>query len=131
MGLRGPGAGYMAYLRELFPLGDRKMLAWVEGGNKAKDLLTVINCEDLLGYSKVSGNCDAAIATEASCSCYVPETGLCVLFSLKKEVTRQTVIQAMGQLLNANILSSHRKPVVVLTDLQAGLWIGTPDGIAS
>lgn len=93
-------------------------LAWIEGGNKQKTLLTVAGIAHLLHYGKLSGNVDAAIITAAAKKTMFWNTGLRILFELKKKVTHEHHFQACAQLLLANILSQSHKPVVVLTDLR-------------
>jgi hypothetical protein len=109
---------YMAYLKQAITISSRTQspLAWLEAGSKSGSLLDTKGYEELLHYSSISGNTDAAIVTRASMECLVPKEGLCILFELKKEVKPNHVYQAACQLVLAN-LASNFNPVVILTDL--------------
>jgi hypothetical protein len=109
---------YMAYLKQAITISSRTQspLAWLEAGSKSGSLLDTKGYEELLHYSSISGNTDAAIVTRASMECLVPKEGLCILFELKKEVKPNNVYQAACQLVLAN-LASNFNPVVILTDL--------------
>lgn len=91
---------YMPYLKRVVPLPTRtaeKRLVWVEGGNRAKNLLTVVDESDFLHYAKVSGNTDAAIVTFAAADLVnMPQTGkwsffLAMLSILSPELVRLLV----------------------------------------
>jgi hypothetical protein len=109
---------YMAHLKQAITISSRthSPLVWLEAGPKRGSLLDTKGYEEVLHYSSITGNTDAAIVTRASMECLVPKEGLCVLFELKKEVKPSHVYQAACQLVLAN-LASHYNPVVILTDL--------------
>jgi hypothetical protein len=111
---------YMPYLKALFPVSSRTSgpLTWLEGGNKRKGLLSIVDHSGRLYYQKINGNVDAAIVTRASVEVQLPRTGLCILFELKKAVESSAIFQAMGQLLLANVHSPDWRPVVIVTDLR-------------
>jgi hypothetical protein len=111
----------MQYLQEhvapLGPGGLGNYLAWLQVGAINKQLLSVTGYEAVLHYHAIRGNTDAAIVTLASLKTEMYNTGLCILFELKKKVEEQHIYQALCQLVLANVLSSSKRPVVVLTDL--------------
>jgi hypothetical protein len=82
-------------------------------------------------YNQIKGNADVAICTRASIRVNMPQTGLCVLWELKKEGSLPgSEYQAICQLVVANLLSPTLKPVVVHTDLRHVwrlLWLDGTD----
>ena len=70
---------------------------------------------------KFDGNTDAALITHLSYRAKAPNTGLCILFELKKpeKIETSSVYQAACELVLAlaNFLSPQLQPVVLLTDL--------------
>lgn len=123
-----PPFRYMPYLENLFNV-PRKWLAWLEGGQKLRQLLTTCNNNGRLYYSKISGNTNAAIVSQAAFDAKVPNMGLHILFELKKQVEAANVLQALCQLLLANIHSTHCKPILVLTDLGSSWYMYWMDGM--
>jgi len=92
-------------------------LLWFQAGDRNKTLLNLVGYGDLLYYSHITGNTDAAIITRVNHSTHIVRGGLCVLFALKKEINEASVYQAVCELVVASILSRQWKPVVVLSDL--------------
>jgi hypothetical protein len=112
----------MAHLDNIIPLSSRTNypLVWVKGGSQLPHLLDVVGMGDVLHYTKITGNTDAAIVTRASSQVAMPQSGLSVLFELKKptSLVPNANYQAACQLVLANLKSPLLLPIVVLTDLQ-------------
>lgn len=110
---------YIQYLQQLIRLPGRTdyPLLWHQAGDRDKHLLDLAGYEDLLYYSNITGNTDAAIITRVNYLTHIVRGGLCVLFEFKKVVNEASVYQAVCELVVASILSTQWKPVVVLTDL--------------
>lgn len=123
-----PPFRYMPYLENLFYV-PRKWLEWLEGGQKLRQLLTTSNTFGRLYYSKISGNTDAAIVSQAALNAMLPNAGLHILFELKKQVEAANLFPALCQLLLANIHSTHCKPILVLTDLGSSWNVYWMDGM--
>lgn len=89
-------------LKSIFPISNRTSspLVWLEGGNNNKSLLTVVGMEHVLYYRSIMGNTDAAIITRASNDCLLPNSGLRILFDLKKpeKMDKAAVFQAAAQI---------------------------------
>jgi hypothetical protein len=98
-------------------------LSWVVGGKYLKQLLTVTNCADLFHYERISGNTDMVITTSLSKSTNMPDTGLVLLWELKRTryLNRDARYQAAAQVVLANYLCAELKPIVALTDLR-DIW---------
>lgn len=103
---------YMAYFKQVINISSRTQspLAWLEAGSKNGSLLDTKGYKELLHYSSISGNTDAAIVTRASMECLVPKEGLCILFELKKEVKPNHVYQAACELFLAKQLQACCHP---------------------
>jgi hypothetical protein len=112
----------MAHLGNIIPLPSRTTypLVWVKGGSQLPHLLDVVGKGDMLHYTRITGNTDAAIVTRASSQVAMPQSGLSVLFELKKpnSMGPNANYQAACQLVLANLKSPLLLPIVVLTDLQ-------------
>lgn len=111
---------YMPYLKDILRLPRRESpLEWLHGGSAEPALLSIRGHEHVLHYSAINGNTDAAIITRASRQVRLPQTGLCILFELKKPANMgpAATFQALCQLVLANIHSRNHRPVVCCTDL--------------
>ncbi|WIA36193.1 hypothetical protein OEZ86_007533 [Tetradesmus obliquus] len=97
---------YIPYLQQLIRLPGRTdyPLLWHQAGDRDKHLLDLAGYEDLLYYSNITGNTDAAIITRVNYLTHIVRGGLCVLFEFKKVVNEASVYQAVWAAVNPDLL---------------------------